>query len=101
MLSQNWLAFYMPRRWLDSWRLSSFFTFYISCKELTKTAHILKFQPFLQERDANVTINAVHPGIVKTAIIRAHRGFITGMNYLLSHFSFNLKENAEEDIDLS
>ncbi|KAG6584206.1 Short-chain dehydrogenase TIC 32 B, chloroplastic, partial [Cucurbita argyrosperma subsp. sororia] len=34
----------------------------------------------LKERDANVTINAVHPGIVKTAIIKAHRGFITGMN---------------------
>jgi len=31
-----------------------------------------------QERNANVTINAVHPGIVKTGIIRAHKGLITG-----------------------
>lgn len=32
----------------------------------------------LQARNARVTINAVHPGIVKTGIIRAHDGFITG-----------------------
>lgn len=33
-----------------------------------------------QARNARVTINAVHPGIVKTGIIRAHKGLITG-NY--------------------
>lgn len=36
----------------------------------------------MQERNARVTINAVHPGIVKTGIIRAHKGFITGMHAL-------------------
>ena len=35
-----------------------------------------------QGRNARVTINAVHPGIVKTAIIRAHKGFITGMDHI-------------------
>ncbi|KAJ1385068.1 hypothetical protein SESBI_42007, partial [Sesbania bispinosa] len=35
-------------------------------------------------RNARVTINAVHPGIVKTGIIRAHKGLITGcINYVL------------------
>lgn len=38
----------------------------------------------LKERDANVTINAVHPGIVKTAIIRAHRGFITDSLFFMA-----------------
>lgn len=36
--------------------------------------------PGLQERKANVSINAVHPGIVKTGIIRDHKGFLTGMH---------------------
>lgn len=45
-----------------------------------------EFHSFLQEREANVTVNALHPGIVKTAIIRAHGGFITGMNYCV-HFA--------------
>lgn len=38
------------------------------------------FPSTLQARNARVTINAVHPGIVKTGIIRAHKGFITGMD---------------------
>lgn len=38
------------------------------------------FSSTLQARNARVTINAVHPGIVKTGIIRAHKGFITGMD---------------------
>ncbi|XP_038895224.1 short-chain dehydrogenase TIC 32 A, chloroplastic-like isoform X2 [Benincasa hispida] len=38
----------------------------------------------LKEQDANVTINAVHPGIVKTAIIRAHRGFITDSLFFMA-----------------
>ncbi|XP_023000696.1 short-chain dehydrogenase TIC 32, chloroplastic-like [Cucurbita maxima] len=38
----------------------------------------------LKERDANVTINAVHPGIVKTAIIKAHRGFITDSLFFMA-----------------
>ncbi|XP_023519347.1 short-chain dehydrogenase TIC 32, chloroplastic-like [Cucurbita pepo subsp. pepo] len=38
----------------------------------------------LKERDANVTINAVHPGIVKTAILKAHRGFITDSLFFMA-----------------
>lgn len=33
---------------------------------------------YYQTRNAGVTINVVHPGIVKTGIIRAHKGFLTG-----------------------
>lgn len=44
-----------------------------------------------QARNARVTINAVHPGIVKTAIIRAHKGFITGKNHIIScSFTINV-----------
>ncbi|KAK2993196.1 hypothetical protein RJ640_005164 [Escallonia rubra] len=35
-------------------------------------------------RRANVTINAVHPGIVKTGIIRGHKGFLTGTQFSVS-----------------
>ncbi|PKA62041.1 Short-chain dehydrogenase TIC 32, chloroplastic [Apostasia shenzhenica] len=44
-------------------------------KELTAQLR----SPHLQERRANVTVNSVHPGIVKTGIIRDHRGLITGI----------------------
>lgn len=33
----------------------------------------------LQARNARVAVNAVHPGIVKTGIVGAHKGFITGI----------------------
>lgn len=39
-----------------------------------------------QERNARVTINAVHPGIVKTGIIRAHKGLLTG-KYKVHNFN--------------
>ncbi|KAK2993193.1 hypothetical protein RJ640_005161 [Escallonia rubra] len=39
-------------------------------------------------RRANVTINGVHPGIVKTEIIRDHKGFITGMHAVPFCFIF-------------
>uniref|UniRef100_A0A2P2PYP5 Short-chain dehydrogenase TIC 32ic-like n=1 Tax=Rhizophora mucronata TaxID=61149 RepID=A0A2P2PYP5_RHIMU len=38
----------------------------------------------LKARNARVTINAVHPGIVKTGIIRAHKGFITDSLYFIA-----------------
>lgn len=34
-----------------------------------------------QARNAHVTINAVHPGNVKTGITRDRNGFVSGMNY--------------------
>ncbi|KAK4479346.1 hypothetical protein RD792_014872 [Penstemon davidsonii] len=48
----------------------------------SKVANILHAKELsrqLKARKANVTINAVHPGIVKTGIVRDYRGFITGM----------------------
>lgn len=40
----------------------------------------------LQAMNAKVTINAVHPGIVKTGIIRDHTGLITGTIYFWPNF---------------
>jgi len=42
----------------------------------------------LQDRNANVTINAVHPGIVKTGIIRAHKGLFTGKTKLFKPYIY-------------
>lgn len=50
----------------------------------------------LQARNARVTINAVHPGIVKTGIIRDHKGFITGKNSSFIH-NFRKKKNGREE----
>lgn len=36
-----------------------------------------------QKRNARVTINAVHPGVVKTGIIRDHKGLVTGIIFLI------------------
>ncbi|XP_065617065.1 short-chain dehydrogenase TIC 32 B, chloroplastic [Quercus suber] len=45
--------------------------------KLANILHVKEMARQLQARNARVTINAVHPGIVKTGIIRAHKGFIT------------------------
>ncbi|GAB4860670.1 hypothetical protein Ancab_035833 [Ancistrocladus abbreviatus] len=53
----------------------------------TKLANIMHAKELarqLKARKARVTINAVHPGIVKTGIIRAHKGFITDSIYFLA-----------------
>lgn len=34
-----------------------------------------------QEMKANVTVNCVHPGVVKTNLNREREGFVTGTNY--------------------
>ncbi|CDP16954.1 unnamed protein product [Coffea canephora] len=49
--------------------------------KLANILHARELARQLKERTANVTINAVHPGIVKTGIIRDHKGFITGMDH--------------------
>ncbi|XVE54991.1 hypothetical protein DITRI_Ditri03aG0125300 [Diplodiscus trichospermus] len=46
--------------------------------KLANILHAKEIARQLKAKTANVTINAVHPGIVKTGIIRAHKGFITG-----------------------
>ncbi|KAJ0236916.1 NAD(P)-binding Rossmann-fold superfamily protein [Hirschfeldia incana] len=38
----------------------------------------------LKDINANVTINVVHPGIVKTGIIRAHKGLLTDSLFLIA-----------------
>ncbi|GAV58298.1 adh_short domain-containing protein [Cephalotus follicularis] len=53
----------------------------------SKVANILHAKELgrqLKARNARVTINAVHPGIVKTGIIRAHKGFITDSLYFIA-----------------
>ncbi|KAF3968615.1 hypothetical protein ACB098_04G134900 [Castanea mollissima] len=45
--------------------------------KLANILHAKEMARQLQARNARVTINAVHPGIVKTGITRAHKGFIT------------------------
>lgn len=39
----------------------------------------LFFLEYLQEMEANVTVNCVHPGIVRTRLTRDREGFITGI----------------------
>ncbi|XP_057519548.1 short-chain dehydrogenase TIC 32 B, chloroplastic-like [Amaranthus tricolor] len=52
--------------------------------KLANILHCRELSRKLKERNAKVTINAVHPGIVKTGIIRAHKGFITDSLYFLA-----------------
>ncbi|KAL9227468.1 hypothetical protein vseg_003152 [Gypsophila vaccaria] len=52
--------------------------------KLANILHAKEIARQLKERNARVTINAVHPGIVKTGIIRAHKGFITDSLYFLA-----------------
>ncbi|KAL2935888.1 Short-chain dehydrogenase TIC 32 chloroplastic [Bienertia sinuspersici] len=52
--------------------------------KLANIMHAREMARQLEERNARVTINAVHPGIVKTGIIRAHKGFITDSLYFLA-----------------
>ncbi|GJT02742.1 short-chain dehydrogenase TIC 32, chloroplastic [Tanacetum coccineum] len=47
--------------------------------KLANIMHTKELAKQMKAIDANVTINAVHPGIVKTGIIRDHKGIITGM----------------------
>ncbi|KAL4036336.1 hypothetical protein IC575_005069 [Cucumis melo] len=52
--------------------------------KLANILHAKELSRQLQGRNARVTINAVHPGIVKTAIIRAHKGFITDSLFFMA-----------------
>ncbi|KAK8583697.1 hypothetical protein V6N12_067958 [Hibiscus sabdariffa] len=54
--------------------------------KLANILHAKELTRQLKARNARVTINAVHPGIVKTGIIRAHKGFITGRFSILHCF---------------
>ncbi|KAK2663706.1 hypothetical protein Ddye_002280 [Dipteronia dyeriana] len=52
--------------------------------KLASILHAKEISRQLKARNARVTINAVHPGIVKTGIIRAHKGFITDSLFFIA-----------------
>lgn len=52
--------------------------------KLATIMHAKEMSRQLRARNARVTINAVHPGIVKTGIIRAHKGFITDSLFFIA-----------------
>ncbi|KAG5536948.1 hypothetical protein RHGRI_024395 [Rhododendron griersonianum] len=49
--------------------------------KLANILHAKEIARQLKGRNARVTVNAVHPGIVKTGIVRDHKGCITGMYF--------------------
>ncbi|KAF7806055.1 short-chain dehydrogenase TIC 32, chloroplastic-like [Senna tora] len=52
--------------------------------KLAKLLHAKEMAKQLKARNANVTINAVHPGIVKTGIMRAHKSLITDSLFFIA-----------------
>ncbi|OWM65427.1 hypothetical protein CDL15_Pgr009017 [Punica granatum] len=52
--------------------------------KLANILHAKELARQLQARNARIAVNAVHPGIVKTGIMRAHKGFITDSVYFLA-----------------
>lgn len=52
--------------------------------KLATILHAKELSRQLKERNANVTMNAVHPGIVKTGIIRAHKGLFTDSLFFIA-----------------
>ncbi|TKY73531.1 Short-chain dehydrogenase TIC 32 [Spatholobus suberectus] len=52
--------------------------------KLANILHAKEIAKQLKARNARVTINAVHPGIVKTGIIRAHKGLITDSLFFIA-----------------
>ncbi|KAA3458319.1 short-chain dehydrogenase TIC 32, chloroplastic-like [Gossypium australe] len=58
--------------------------------KLANILHAKEVARQLKARNAKVTINAVHPGIVKTGIIRAHKGFITGNSFFFFYIPYFL-----------
>ncbi|PWA92438.1 NAD(P)-binding Rossmann-fold superfamily protein [Artemisia annua] len=52
--------------------------------KLANIMHTKELAKQMKAIDANVTINAVHPGIVKTGIIRDHKGIITDSMFFIA-----------------
>ncbi|CAL5372713.1 unnamed protein product [Camellia sinensis] len=52
--------------------------------KLANILHTKEIARQLKARNARVTINAVHPGIVKTGIIRDHKGFVIDSVFFLT-----------------
>ncbi|KAK2388840.1 NADP-retinol dehydrogenase [Trifolium repens] len=63
--------------------------------KLANILHAKEIARQLKERNARVTINAVHPGIVKTGIIKAHKGLITdSLFFIASKFLKSISQGA-------
>ncbi|KAE9602640.1 hypothetical protein Lal_00050229 [Lupinus albus] len=63
--------------------------------KLANILHVKEMALQLKARNARVTINAVHPGIVKTEIIRARKGFITeSVFFIASKFLKSTSQGA-------
>ncbi|CAL0320010.1 unnamed protein product [Lupinus luteus] len=52
--------------------------------KLANILHAKEIARQLKERNARVSMNAVHPGIVKTGIIRAHKGLLTDSLFFIA-----------------
>lgn len=52
--------------------------------KLANVMHVKEMARQLKARNARVTINAVHPGVVKTGIVREHKSFITDSLYFIA-----------------
>ncbi|KAI4343723.1 hypothetical protein L6164_011038 [Bauhinia variegata] len=52
--------------------------------KLANILHAREMARQLKARNARVSINAVHPGIVKTGIIRAHKGLLTDSLFFIA-----------------
>ncbi|KAL8118375.1 short-chain dehydrogenase TIC 32 B, chloroplastic-like isoform X2 [Apium graveolens] len=64
----------------------------------SKLANILHAKELARQiklRKVNITVNAIHPGIVKTEIIRDHKGFITdSLFFMTSKFLKSIPQGA-------
>ncbi|KAJ3704472.1 hypothetical protein LUZ61_008177 [Rhynchospora tenuis] len=52
--------------------------------KLANILHAKEIAKQLKEKRVEITINAVHPGIVKTGIIRDHKGFVTDCIFFIA-----------------
>ncbi|XVF53129.1 hypothetical protein PTKIN_Ptkin05aG0075300 [Pterospermum kingtungense] len=52
--------------------------------KLANVLHIKELAQRLKQMDANVTVNCVHPGIVRTRLTREREGFLTDLVFLLA-----------------
>ncbi|CAI8609881.1 unnamed protein product [Vicia faba] len=52
--------------------------------KLAMILHVKEMARQLKARNERVTINAIHPGIVRTGIIRAHKGLITDSLFFIA-----------------
>ncbi|XP_010919277.1 short-chain dehydrogenase TIC 32 B, chloroplastic [Elaeis guineensis] len=52
--------------------------------KLANVLHTKELSERLKEMDANVTVNCVHPGVVRTRLTREREGFVTDLTFFLA-----------------